>query len=295
MVAKRLFRSAAHLDADPARRIEGVAELPADSDELAALLAADPAPEVRRRRGEALRGCRRADRCVGEGDRSGRPMPRSPRRWARRSPRRTTPPARRISSIPTPAPTRSAPTSRAARRMRSGAAARSRRSATKPRSSISRSPRSTRRRARRPRSACARRRGCASSPTRPAARIAAWPGTRASGSTRMADREGQDGRSGRHPGGAGGAGAQARSDPHRGDRARSPLGGAAPCRRCGAASRAAKPPARRCRRASIASTRSSARARASSTACATGSRKADPPATSDALSASARRARRPAR
>ena len=47
MVAKRLFRSAAHLDADPARRIEGVAELPADSDELAALVAADPAAEVR--------------------------------------------------------------------------------------------------------------------------------------------------------------------------------------------------------------------------------------------------------
>jgi hypothetical protein len=48
MIAKHLFRSAPHLDADPARRLSGVAELPAASDELAALLAGDPAPEVRR-------------------------------------------------------------------------------------------------------------------------------------------------------------------------------------------------------------------------------------------------------
>ncbi|MEO8675620.1 MAG: hypothetical protein ABI569_08575, partial [Casimicrobiaceae bacterium] len=47
MITKRLFRSALHLDADPARRVAGVAELPQDSDELAALLAGDPAPEVR--------------------------------------------------------------------------------------------------------------------------------------------------------------------------------------------------------------------------------------------------------
>ena len=47
MVSKRLFRPEPHLDADPARRVTGVAELPADSDVLASLLAGDPAPEVR--------------------------------------------------------------------------------------------------------------------------------------------------------------------------------------------------------------------------------------------------------
>jgi exonuclease SbcC len=47
MVTKRLFRSALHQDADPARRVIGVAELAPHSDELAALLANDPAPEVR--------------------------------------------------------------------------------------------------------------------------------------------------------------------------------------------------------------------------------------------------------
>ena len=47
MVTKRLFRSALHEHADPAQRVIGAAELPPDSDELAALLAADPAPEVR--------------------------------------------------------------------------------------------------------------------------------------------------------------------------------------------------------------------------------------------------------
>ncbi len=47
MITKRLFRSAAHLDADPSRRLAGVAELPPESDELSALLADDPAPEVR--------------------------------------------------------------------------------------------------------------------------------------------------------------------------------------------------------------------------------------------------------
>ena len=46
MVGKRLFRSALHQHADPAQRVVGVAELPPDSGELAALLA-DPAPEVR--------------------------------------------------------------------------------------------------------------------------------------------------------------------------------------------------------------------------------------------------------
>src|SRR5512134_2274001 len=47
MVPKRLFRSNLHLHPDAVRRIAGVAELPPDSEELAALLAADPAPEVR--------------------------------------------------------------------------------------------------------------------------------------------------------------------------------------------------------------------------------------------------------
>ena len=47
MVTKRLFRSASHQHADPARRIIGAAELPPESDELAAMLADDPAPEVR--------------------------------------------------------------------------------------------------------------------------------------------------------------------------------------------------------------------------------------------------------
>ena len=47
MVSKRLFRPEPHLDADPARRVNGLAALPPQSDELAALLADDPAPEVR--------------------------------------------------------------------------------------------------------------------------------------------------------------------------------------------------------------------------------------------------------
>lgn len=46
MVTKRFFRSP-HEHADPARRVTAAAELPPDSEELAALLAADPAPEVR--------------------------------------------------------------------------------------------------------------------------------------------------------------------------------------------------------------------------------------------------------
>jgi len=46
MPSKRLFRGAAHEDADPAWRVQGATELPPDSDELAALLA-DPAAEVR--------------------------------------------------------------------------------------------------------------------------------------------------------------------------------------------------------------------------------------------------------
>ncbi len=47
LVTNRLFRSALHQHDDPARRVIGASELPPESDELAALLAADPAPEVR--------------------------------------------------------------------------------------------------------------------------------------------------------------------------------------------------------------------------------------------------------
>src|SRR6202171_4146594 len=46
MLTERLFRSTLH-HADPARRVIAVAKLPPQSDELAVLLATDPAPEVR--------------------------------------------------------------------------------------------------------------------------------------------------------------------------------------------------------------------------------------------------------
>jgi hypothetical protein len=48
MVTRRLFATPVHQHADPARRIMGVAELPPDSDDLAALLVADPAGGARR-------------------------------------------------------------------------------------------------------------------------------------------------------------------------------------------------------------------------------------------------------
>ena len=47
MITKLFFRSAPHDHAEPAQRALGAAELPPDSDELARLLASDPAPEVR--------------------------------------------------------------------------------------------------------------------------------------------------------------------------------------------------------------------------------------------------------
>ena len=47
MITKRLFRSPLHLHADSAQRVLGASELPPDSDDLAGLLATDPAPEVR--------------------------------------------------------------------------------------------------------------------------------------------------------------------------------------------------------------------------------------------------------
>jgi DNA repair protein SbcC/Rad50 len=47
MISKRIFGSPLHEHADPAQRALGASKLPPDSDELARLLAADPAPEVR--------------------------------------------------------------------------------------------------------------------------------------------------------------------------------------------------------------------------------------------------------
>jgi hypothetical protein len=47
MITKRLFRSPLHEHADHEQRVLGVAKLPPDSNELATLLATDPAPEVR--------------------------------------------------------------------------------------------------------------------------------------------------------------------------------------------------------------------------------------------------------
>jgi len=47
MIARIFSRSALHEHEDPAQRVQGVAVLPPDSGELARLLAADPAPEVR--------------------------------------------------------------------------------------------------------------------------------------------------------------------------------------------------------------------------------------------------------
>jgi len=47
MIARIFSRSALHEHEDPAQRVQGVVALPPDSSELAQLLAADPAPEVR--------------------------------------------------------------------------------------------------------------------------------------------------------------------------------------------------------------------------------------------------------
>ena len=47
MITRIFSRSALHEHADPAQRVQGVAALPADSGEIAQLLASDPAPEVR--------------------------------------------------------------------------------------------------------------------------------------------------------------------------------------------------------------------------------------------------------
>ena len=47
MITKRIFGSPLHEHADPAQRVLGASRLPPDSNELARLLANDPAPEVR--------------------------------------------------------------------------------------------------------------------------------------------------------------------------------------------------------------------------------------------------------
>ena len=47
MITNLFSRSPLHRHAEPAQRVLGIAELPPDSDELARLLAGDPAPEVR--------------------------------------------------------------------------------------------------------------------------------------------------------------------------------------------------------------------------------------------------------
>ena len=47
MITKRLFRPTLHEHTDPAQRVLGASMLPPDSDELASLMASDPAPEVR--------------------------------------------------------------------------------------------------------------------------------------------------------------------------------------------------------------------------------------------------------
>ena len=47
MIARIFSRSALHEHEDPAQRVQGVVALAPDSSELAQLLAADPAPEVR--------------------------------------------------------------------------------------------------------------------------------------------------------------------------------------------------------------------------------------------------------
>ena len=46
MITEHLLKSALH-HANPARRLVAVAKLPPESDELAVMLANDPAPEVR--------------------------------------------------------------------------------------------------------------------------------------------------------------------------------------------------------------------------------------------------------
>src|SRR5664279_5800440 len=47
MISRLRFRTALHEHAEPVQRLRGVVELPPDSPDLAQLVGADPAPEVR--------------------------------------------------------------------------------------------------------------------------------------------------------------------------------------------------------------------------------------------------------
>ena len=73
MITKLFSRSALHEHPDPAQRVQGVAALPPDSGELAQLVAADPAPEVRAGRRESMHRPSGARRRVGSRIGSGRP------------------------------------------------------------------------------------------------------------------------------------------------------------------------------------------------------------------------------
>ena len=62
MITRFLFRSALHEHPEPAQRVAGVAELAPESQELARLLASDPAPEVRIAAAQRCAAGRRQDR-----------------------------------------------------------------------------------------------------------------------------------------------------------------------------------------------------------------------------------------
>ena len=154
MITRIFSRSALHEHEDPAQRVQGVAALPPDSGELARLLAADPAPEVR---SAAAQRCSElpalAEALTTESD----PAVRAAVATALGGVLSDTAGRRRPlphSSSRTPARMPSAPTSRAARRMPTGAASRSRTSATKRCWSTSRWAPSSPKRARRRRDAC---------------------------------------------------------------------------------------------------------------------------------------------
>ena len=115
MIARIFSRSALHEHADPAQRVQGVAALPPDSGELARLLAADPAPEVRIAAAQRCSELPALAAALDDGIRSGRACGAGRRRSAAclPKPRTRRPPPH--SSRRRPAPMRSAPTSRAAR------------------------------------------------------------------------------------------------------------------------------------------------------------------------------------
>ena len=173
MIIKNPFRSPLHEHPDPAQRVLGVSELPPDSDELAGLLAADPAPEVRAAAAGRCAKRRRACRSLANGvrfrsqDRDRRRAGPAPCRNAGRRKGTGAAGGRRCTDA-----IRSAVRAfRAA--TRTAAASPSPRSATRTRWSISRWSPNTPKRGWPPRSACRRRRGSASSPTRRGTRTAA--------------------------------------------------------------------------------------------------------------------------